>query len=233
MESINGLGDKSSHSVKAAPVLEDCCAHAAHCRLHQLHRGQVVDATFHSFSADRIVLHVGPGSNSAMQPECLCCVAFPHQQSLYAFLGCVHKVRDVNGIMEVHFDLPTTLIATNLRRYYRVPVAPVIPRSTLELSLQMPDATMLSVEVLNLSESGAEVNLRSVDDSLPVGTEIQLELQFRDDRIELPAVVRRQHLSRRGLEFALQPCLEARPRLATLQRIVRSVEQVWLKSRKE
>ena len=62
--------------------------------------------------------------------------------------------------------------------------------------------------------------------------EVELDLKFRDDRIAVPAIVRRRQQSRRALQFVMLHTSDARPRMATLQRIVRSMEQVWLKSRR-
>lgn len=227
-EGTIAMGDKSSQLVNAAPVLKDCCARAAQCRLHQLHSGLAVDATFHSITTDRIVVHVGSHQDD-LQAQCLCCIAFPHQQSLYAFLGCVKHLRDGTGILEVHFDVPASLTMTNLRSSYRVPV---VSGAALELSMRLEDGTVINAEALNASESGIEVNLPSDDDRLSIDVEVQLDLKFRDDRIAVPAIVRRRQQSRRALQFVMLHTSDARPRMATLQRIVRSMEQVWLKSRR-
>ena len=62
--------------------------------------------------------------------------------------------------------------------------------------------------------------------------EIEKELKFREDRLLLPAVVRRRKQSQFALQFTLARDLENRPAIVALQKVVRTLEQLWLKSRK-
>ena len=199
------------------------------CRLHLLHSGHVIDATIQAVRAERVVLHVSSRQRDEMlQPEALCCVAFPFRQSLYAFVGCVNKVRDGEAVLEVHFDIPATLAATNLRRSFRVPV---VRDAGVELTLLLGDGTRIDAEAVNISESGVEANLPPDDNRLAIDDVVQCELRFRDQCIALPAVVRRRQLSHRALQFTPSRTPDARQQIAALQRVVRVIEQIWLKSR--
>ena len=226
----SSIADKSPQTVKAASVLNECCEQSSACRLHLLHSGHVIDATFQHGTVGRIVLHVTGGlRHDALQPEALCCVAFAHLQSVYAFVACAKRVRDGELALEVHFDPPATLTATNLRHSYRVPVA---RESKLDLELVLSNGNRISGNVLNISESGIEVELSGDDIRLAVDTEVRCDLRFRDDRLELPAIVRRRQPCHRAFQFMLVRTLELRSTILTLQRIVRTLEQIWLKSRR-
>ena len=225
---VAASADKPSQTIKAAPVLHECCERKMLCRLHLLHNGQTIGAKFHASQSDRVVLHVDGQRVDSLQPDALVCVAFPFQQSLCAFLSCVKKVRDGDAALEVHFDLPATLTATNLRRSFRVPV---VPNADVELTMRLPDGTQIDGELLNMSESGVEVNLATDDLRLSVDVEVQAELRFRGEHLEFAAIVRRRHQSRRALQFYVSHTPDSRPRVAALQRVVRSLEQIWLKSR--
>lgn len=214
-------------TVKAGPVLAESCKRVATCRIHLLHGGQLIDAVFHSVVDNRIVLHVAGCGHEGLQPDALCCVAFASQQSLYAFIACVHRLRIVDANLEVLFDLPATLTATNLRRYYRVPMTADAPP---ELKIAMSDGTQLAGEVLNMSEAGLEMTLFD-DDDLDIDSNIRCVVSFRGDSIDVPAIVRRRQQRRLALQFLVAPTPDARPTLLALQRMVRSLEQAWLRSR--
>lgn len=223
------ISGKSSHLVKSLPLLNECCAQSVSCRLYLLHSGQMMDATFRLIESRQLVLQVLVRHRDEMlQPEALCCITFPYQSSLLAFLGCIKKIRDNNEALEVIFDLPSELTTTNLRSSFRVPV---MREAGVGLTIRLADGSRIQGDVLNVSESGLEVNLPVDDGRLMIDAELQLELSVHDDRLELPAIVRRRQQSRRALQFALVTTPEARQRLAALQRIVRSLEQIWLKRR--
>ncbi len=221
--------DKSSQTVKAVPVLRECCERGMLCRLHLLHSGQILEAKFHTVHSEGVVLRInGCPREDSLQPEAMVCVAFPFQQSLCAFLSCAKKVRDGDTSLEVHFDLPATLTATNLRRSFRVRV---IHEAGVELTIRLSDGTRIDGEVLNVSESGIEINLATDDLRLSVDIEVQAELKFRGEHLEFAAIVRRRHQLRRALQFQLSHTPDARQQVAALTRFVRSLEQIWLKSR--
>lgn len=221
--------DRSSQAIRPAAVLNECCAQAVACQLHLLHSGQVIDASFHLTTGSRTILLVaGSQHYEALQPDALCCVAFPFQHLMCAFLACVKVVRAGANAIEVHFEQPPTLMMTNLRNSYRVPV---VRDTDVEVSVRLKDGTRICGEVSNISDSGMELNLPCDDPRLLIDVEVHCELKFREDYIDLPAIVRRRDGSRRGLQFLLVRTPESRQKVLTLQRIVRSLEQVWLKSR--
>jgi hypothetical protein len=229
MDAGRAATDTTAPAAKIHSILNECCGRAASCRLHLLHSGHVIDATFDTLGADRLVLHVGTCQRDDMLlPAALCCVAFPFQQSLYAFIGCLNKVRDGDAALEVHFDVPATMAVTNLRGAFRVPV---VRGAGLELTVLLGDGTRISADALNVSETGAEIGLSSDDDRLAVDTEVQFELRFRDEQIELSAIVRRRQQLHRALQFTTPHPPDSRRKLVALQRIVRLLEQHWLKSR--
>lgn len=215
-------------TVKAGPVLAESCKRFATCRIHLLHGGQLIDATFHSVVDNRVVLHVAGRGHEGLQPDALCCVAFASQQSLYAFIACVHRLRIVDDNLEVLFEQPATLTATNLRRYYRVPMTADAPP---ELRIDLSDGTRLAAEVLNMSEAGLEITLFDDNADLDIDSNIRCVVSFRGDSIDVPAIVRRRQQRRLALQFLVAPTPDARPTLLALQRMVRSLEQAWLRSR--
>jgi hypothetical protein len=218
-----------SQSVKPIPILTDCCQRQASCRLHLLHKGRVIDSTFVSLQPGCITVAFTNTSRDDSPPTgSLCCVTFPYRQSLHAFLAGVQIAISDGTATEVQLDLPASLSVTNLRRTYRVPV---VRESGVELIVHLPDGRRIPSEILNLSEAGAEVTLPADDIPLPVDTEIRCDLKFRDDTLEVPAIVRRRQQAHCGFQFALIRVPESRRAIATLQRMVRSLEQVWLKNR--
>ena len=225
-----GATDRASKVIKTGSILSESCERASACRMHLLHSGHVINAIFREWRPGRVILHVNPATREdSLQPEAMCCVAFPYLQSLYAFVACVKRVRDGDSALEVHFDDPPTLTVTNLRRSYRVPV---IDEAEIELIVHWSDNQQASGKLSNISESGFEATFLVSDDTLPVDTEVQCELKFREDRLLLPAVVRRRKQSQFALQFTLARDLENRPVIVAIQKVVRSLEQLWLKSRK-
>lgn len=224
------VADRPSKVVTTGSVVRDCCERAISCRLHLLHTGHVLDAVFHERGPGCVILHVNPSTREdSLQPEALCCVAFPYLQSLYAFVACVKQVRDGDFALEVHFDEPPLLTVTNLRRSYRVPV---VEDAEIELLLNFVDTGQISGKLLNISESGFEVLLPTMEGRLKVDTEGLCELQFRGETLRLGAVVRRRKQAQFALQFTLTRAIENRPNIVAIQKIVRALEQLWLKSRK-
>lgn len=220
-----------SHSVPAAPILQDCCARSVACRLHLLHSGQFADARFHLCNDDRLVVHVAPCDlDDTLQIDALCCVAFPFNTSLYAFLDCIKNVRDGSVAVEILFARPTVLTATNLRKSFRVPV---IRADEVHVEMRLPDGTRMAAIPVNVSESGIEIELGPDDTRLQVDTEVQFSLRFRDDTVYIPAIVQRRQQSRRALKFQPNFLPDSRQRIAMLNRVIRALEQVWLKSRRD
>lgn len=222
--------EAGSHAATASPIIRDCCATSAACRINLLHSSQVADAIFREVNGKTIVLNVTHCErDDELLPDALCCIAFPYQTSICAFLDCVKNVRDGASALEVHFMMPDALTITNLRRSYRVPIVAAAGVASL---VRLADGSCIEGNVLNLSETGVEIELPGDDHRLSVDTEVQFELRFREDVIEVPAVIRRRYQSRRALKFRLLSSSESRRRTAALQRVVRSLEQLWLKSRR-
>ncbi len=226
----SGIVDRASKVIKTGSILSESCGRACACRMHLLHSGHVINAVFREWRPGRVILHVNPATREdSLQPEAMCCVAFPYLQSLYAFVACVKRVRDGETALEVHFDEPPTLTVTNLRRSYRVPV---IDEAEIELIVHWADNQHSHGKLSNISESGFEATLQVSEDVLAVDTEVQCELKFREDNLMLPAVVRRRKQSQFALQFTLARELENRPAIVAIQKVVRTLEQLWLKSRK-
>lgn len=60
---------------------------------------------------------------------------------------------------------------------------------------------------------------------------VRLDIRFRNDFVERPVVVRRRESSRFGFELHQPPNPNSPERLRAYQRMVRSLDQVWLKNR--
>lgn len=207
-------------------LLSECCEQAIACQLHLLHSGRQISAGLSAVRPGRIILRLAPGTDPPF-PETLCCVSFPYQKFLHAFLGCVEKVRESPSGIEVHFEIPTSIVSTNLRRSYRVPVS---RDAGIELILVAGDGGRMSVELLNLSEIGAEVNLPGDDERIAAGDEVQVELTLRSDRLNLHAIVLRRDHCRRALQFRMPATADRRSCVVTLQHMIRALEQTWLKN---
>ena len=218
-----------SNDIKPVPVLTECAARSTPCRLHVLRSGFVSPARFHAVQQRQVLLRLDPDQkDDSLQSETLCCVGFHYQQFLCGFMVCVKQVRPVDGELEVQLEFPSELAAKNMRQSFRVPV---VRDAGFELTMLLPDGTQLQGEAVNVSETGIEVNLPSDDNRLRVDQEVQFILRFRDDRLDLPAVVRRRDQARLGFQFVSGGEVASRGKLTALQRIVRSLEQLWLKSR--
>lgn len=221
------MSDTASRSIKALPVLKECSDRKAACRLHPLDDEDAVDASFRAVVDGRVALTV-TALDQRLQIGSQCRVTFPYHLSFYAFQGAVKKTRESDQGPEVHFDLPEIVTTNSLRQVFRVPVN---PEMGVALTLRMPDRTVIEGEVLNLSESGVEATLPMHIAELAIETAIKLELRFRGDSVELPAVVKRHEHFRVAMQFSLARTPESRQSLTALHRIVRSLEQIWLKNR--
>lgn len=207
-------------------LLSECCEQAVACQLHLLHSGRQINAELSGVRPGRIILGLVHGTDPPF-PETLCCVSFPYQKFLHAFLGCVEKVRESQSGIEVYFEIPTSIVSTNLRRSYRVPV---LRDAGVGLTLVSGDGSRMAVELLNLSEIGAEVNLPGDDDRIAAGDEVQVELTLRTDHLNLNAIVLRRDHCRRALQFRMPATADRRNCVVTLQHMVRALEQTWLKN---
>lgn len=215
--------------LKPIPVLTECCARSVECRLHVLRSGSVSQANFYAIRAGRVQVRLESCQrDESLQPDSLCCMAFHFHHYLCGFMASIKQVRELDGSLEVQLELPSELAAKNMRQAFRVPV---VRESGVELMIHLADGTQLGGEAVNISESGIEVKLLVDEGLMSVDDEVTFELRFRDDRLTLPATVRRREHSRRGFQFLQSSTLESRATATSLQRVVRSLEQLWLKSR--
>lgn len=225
---VQTMYDKSS-DIKPVPVLTECCARSTPCRVHVLRSGYVSNAKFQAIHPRCIEMQLeGEQKSDSLQLETLCCVAFHFHHFMCGFMGCVKQIKCVDGITSVQLEFPSELAAKNMRQSFRVPV---IRDAGVELTIQLADGSQISGDAVNVSDSGIEVKLQTDDARIVVDCEVRFDLRFRDDRLDLPAIVRRRDQLRRGFQFMHSGDAESRIQLAVLQRVVRSLEQMWLKSR--
>lgn len=212
-----------------ATVAQEICGRRSPCRLHLLHCGQVIKANFRNCRGTLIDICIENAQKAYdLQADAMCCVVFPYRQCLCAFLGSIRNLQAAGSDIQVSFEIPQSLMITNLRRSFRVPIT----NSTgVTLQVRLGDGTLVESTATNISESGLEIRISQDETRLPAGSVVQLEIEFREENLQIPAVVKRQSQTFRALQFALATLPEARKQTAILQRMVRSIEQCWLKSR--
>lgn len=221
--------DSSAHVARPLPLLHDCCEQTTSCRLHLLHTGDQVPAMFQAVSQRQLIVRVAESYQAAsLHVDALCCISFPVQQSFCAFLGRVTGNVMTAAGAEIAFTLPQVIESTNLRRSFRVPI---VQEAHVELVVCTRGRMRLSALPVNASDSGLEAQLTTDEAPIEVNDPVRLDIRFRKDMVELPAVVRRREASRFGFELDLPAIPDSRERLAAWQRMVRSLEQVWLKNR--
>ncbi len=218
--------------LEALPILVESCTFATTCRLQLVHSGHSVTATLRSVTASGLVLRIMADDHSdELSPHALCCIAFPHRTSLCAFLGCLLEIRNSDEIgREVVVAIPQRLVVTNLRLAFRVPV---VSDSGLIVILQQQGQPQWRVSVRNIAETGIEVEFASQGEApvLPMGTVLEIVLQFRQEQLHLTGEVRRQQGLHCGLLFISTSGAEAHQQSARLHNLVVLVQQYWLKSR--
>jgi len=223
------MGDRSTPVARILTLVQDCCERAASCRLHLLHSGDLIPAMFHAVRHQHLFLLVpAPFHVDSLHPDALCCVSFPFQQTFCAFLGCITEFETTDAGLEVGYTIPTVIESTNLRRSFRVPI---VQDAHVDLSVEVAARGRLSALPVNVSDCGIEAQLTSDEELIAINDPVRLNFRFRNEAVELPGVVRRRQGTRFGFELALPQAPESRERLAAWQRIVRSLEQVWLKNR--
>jgi len=223
------MSNKQRHTVDAYPIVVNCCAKSAACQFCVLPDGRVANARFREATRGRLTLVVeGCDQIDSLQTHALCYVTFPFEALLYNFVEAITEVCYGVSTVEVHFATPTALTVANRRQHFRVPV---VHSADVQIELRLASGRRIRGAAMNVSESSVEVDIAQEDSSLPVDTEVRVELQYRDDRINVPAIVRRCMETRRALTFNLLDSPDARQSVGTLQRMVRKLEQAWLKNR--
>lgn len=207
--------------------LVECCSLSLTAQMILLHTGRTVSGALRALRQGRLIVVLDGELDETPFPNTLCCLSFTHQKSLHACLACVDRIRDSSDGLEVHFELPSSVVSTSLRRTYRVPIS---PDSGVTLTLVIADGGRIVAEPLNLSETGAEISLSCDDPRLILESEVQVELRLREELLSVPAIVKRSEPGRRGLQFQLASAPERRQCAAALQQLVRALEQNWLRN---
>lgn len=221
--------DSSAHVARPLSLLHECCEQGTSCRLHLPHTGDQIPAMFQAVRHRQLILRVAESYQAgSFHVDALCCISFPVHQSFCAFLGCVTGFETTGGGANIEFNLPQEIESTNLRRSFRVPV---VREAHVELMVCLRGRARLTALPVNASDSGLEAQLATDEELIEVNDPVRLDIRFRKDLLELPAVVRRREASHFGFELDLPQIPESRERLAAWQKMVRSLEQVWLKNR--
>jgi c-di-GMP-binding flagellar brake protein YcgR len=223
------LSDNALPTVNASHIVTSCCAKSIHCQFCLLDTGESAIARFHELANGRLILHVTTCErDDAFRLESECYVTFPFEESLYSFVAAIKDVRATGASLEVILAAPLKLTVANRRQSFRVPI---VQPTDLQVEMRLADGTRIPGAALKLSECGIEVDLKSDDDRLPLDSEVQFELRYRNDHVEVPATVRRRHQTRRALTFSWITIKDSRQSVASLQRMVRTLEKVWLRNR--
>ena len=219
----------ASPTVIANPIVTACCAKSALCQFCLLDTGESAIARFREVANGRLILQVTTcDQDDAFHPESECYVTFPFEESLYSFVAAIKDIRSTAASLDVHLAAPQKLTVANRRQAFRVPI---VQPTDLQIEMRLSDGTRIPSSALKLSECGIEVDLDSDDSRLPINAEVQFELRFRNDRVEIPATVRRCQQTRRALTFSWMTLKDSRQSVAALQRMVRTLEKVWLRNR--
>ncbi len=223
--------DTDPHNVDATAILDECCQQSAACRFQLLHSGYSARGTFQAFRAQRIELRISAEEGSEpILPQSICCVTFPHQNSICAFLGCVIDVRRQSPAQcKVIATIPKQLTMTNLRQSFRVPV---IQQSGLVVNIQTSEGRTFVVQARDIADDGMEIEFAPNEDHrLAVGKTVLIELRFRDEVALRTAEVRRLADSRCGLLIRTPLDDEEHRQAGRMHAIVVLLRQLWLKSR--
>ena len=220
------------NSLDSEKVLSDCCEQGVVCYFQLVHCGCPARATFVAVHPHGIKLRISPEENDVLLlPQAMCCVSFTYRTAFCAFLGCLIEVDEPTSTgRDIVASVPQQLTTTNLRQSFRVPV---IQDSGLETIVRTEDGKSFSAMVLDIAETGLEMEFATdARPALWVGTSLFVELRFRGEIVQRAAVVRRVAGVCCGLSYRRNPSNADEQRQANrMNGIVRSLQQMWLKSR--
>lgn len=219
------------YSLESARILAECCEQSANCRFQLVHCVYSLHATFVSLHDEWIeILLPSKDGESYLIQHAICCISFSYGTSYCAFLGCLVDVRqDSPGHVRIVVTFPKQLTVTNLRQSFRVPV---VDNAGLETTIRTATDREFRVIAHDITESGMEFELPAgIDPGFDAGSQLTVELRFRDEVVVRPAEIRRKIENRCGVAFSSPVDEQAQQQATRMRGIVLSLQQLWLRSR--
>ena len=223
--------EHGGHLCDAVETLSKQCEKRTPCQVQLIPQELVIRAYFQKLTHETTELCVVDTNLQIEQLilHSICCVSFPTQNSYCAFLGCLAAVYGhSHEERRLTVTYPSQLMVTNLRHSFRIPVG---HNAGLGVRLGLPGHSPVSVTARNLAESGIEVELAAEWLPLAVGSIVNVQLCFQGGSIDRVAEVRRLADDSCSLMFHHPMDDQSKQQSMSFQKLIRTLQQLWLKNR--
>jgi len=205
------------------PLLRDCADRHLPAMLLVPDLGVTFRARFGVVGAESFLLDMLEDASRILRPASGCFVALYLEQRAYVFYTRIHQYRleKPPRLSRIVLAIPVQLMGKEMRQWFRVPI---VPESGLHVRVTTDSGETACPTPLNIGLGGLLIEFQEDDNLyLPIGSELELELEFGEDKIQCRAEVRR----RTGQAYGL--CLENKAlKGEMLQEFVSRLEREWL-----